>query len=264
MMEGTGKYFLIIIIIFLIVYLTVKICLSFLLKKMKEKSWKAYSPFYTTLVLVQTLQMPQKTFYLTLIPFLRFKYYNQIIKKLLEGFGLPSNDSLEYILIPMYKFPELVVKNPHFRLNEYDLTEKFVDSQKALFEKEPEDLTPEDNNELIQTNNNFTQNIITPNEINDTNNQNNTVWNEGSKPTPQTKEIENHNSFIQNINNDKTNIPKEDTIQNETYIEAKPEKKEEKAIITPINKGKPQICSHCGAKLAPGTTVCFMCGQKLN
>lgn len=281
MMEGTGKYFLLIFIIFLIVYITVKVCLGFLLVRMKDKMWKAYIPFYTTSVIVKILGMKSKVFYMTLIPFLRYKYFNQIIKKLLEGFGLDPKESIMYVLLPMYKFPELVFKKPHFILNEYDLTEGFLDSQNVLFTRDKEENKEEVKNENVNTENNFNQNIVSPEQSNfnqnivnpeELNNQNkpnsvnpeeNTVW-ANEKPKEQTVIKDNHSSFIQNINNVNDNIiQKENEIEHETFVEAKKEEVKEKPAITPLNQGEVQVCPNCGAKLAPGTTVCFMCGHKL-
>jgi len=45
----------------------------------------------------------------------------------------------------------------------------------------------------------------------------------------------------------------------------KAEKKEEKQVnpIQEATKGRPKMCPKCGAKLAPGAEVCFLCGTHL-
>lgn len=140
MFEGTGKYFLLLFLIFVIVYITKKICLYFLFKNAKEKPYKALIPIYTTKVLVDLLNMKKSIFYLCLIPGVNLFYYHQIYKQLLLGFGQNEKETIWFDLIPMYKFPELVFKNPRFILNEYDLTSAFIESQNALFEKPKEEL----------------------------------------------------------------------------------------------------------------------------
>ena len=110
MFEGTGKYFLILFIVFFIVYLTVKICLGKLFKEMRIPAWKAYIPFYGTLILVDILDMKKSVFYKTLIPFVNLYYYKVIIAELLKAYQLNPKEAIWFVLIPMYKFPELVFK----------------------------------------------------------------------------------------------------------------------------------------------------------
>ena len=143
LMEGTGIYFWLLVLIFLIVYITVKISLGFLLTRAKEQAWKAYVPFYTTLVLVDLLGLKRSVFYLSLIPLVNLYYYYIIISKLLEGFAMNTKDAIWYIVFPMYKFPELAFKRPKFRLNEYDLTQEFLETQNILFSK-PQDELPDE------------------------------------------------------------------------------------------------------------------------
>ncbi len=140
LMEGTFKYFLMLFLVFTVVYITVKVCIGKLLKRAKEKPYKAYIPIYTTYFLTDLLDLKKSVFWLSLIPFVGLFYLNVIIKKLLEAFGQDSKESILYILFPMYKFPELVFKKPKFILNEYDLTEEFLETQKMLFEKPAEEL----------------------------------------------------------------------------------------------------------------------------
>ena len=62
MFEGTGKYFLMLFIVFFIVYLTVKICLGKIFKSAKLPVWKAYIPFYNRLVLTDLLDLKRTVF----------------------------------------------------------------------------------------------------------------------------------------------------------------------------------------------------------
>ena len=62
MMEGTGKYFIGLIFLFFIVYLTVKICLYKIFKNMSLPAWQALVPFYNRLVLARKLDFDNKIF----------------------------------------------------------------------------------------------------------------------------------------------------------------------------------------------------------
>lgn len=414
MLEGTGIYFWLILLVFFIVYVTVKVSIGCLLPRAKEKAWKAYIPFYTTKVLVDLLELNSKVFYMSLIPFVNLYYYNIIIKKLLEGFAQDPNESISYILIPMYKFPELAFKKPHFVANEYDLTEGFLETQNLLFEKSADELPDKINlinpNERLNdnigddtVNNEFNQlnvsentsfnqnlssvendpntgvftnqmpneqnsvmpigdstnyginfnaypseqnNIVYPNQMTDNGNfnviepitQNNVNYETNSNvyqneqtnsyngvnypnqmpetgnfnviepvqnQVPETGNfniiepvIQNNNetSIFDNITvptNDVPESPKKTFVQSmdtnfenntvnegdsvftnqslvpderhETIVEVpKEQPKEEKPIITPVDKGRPQLCPNCGARLAHGATTCFLCGHKLD
>ncbi len=241
LMEGTGKYFLMLFLVFLIVYVAVKISLGYLLKRAKEKSWKAYVPIYTTYVLVDLLEMPKKTFYLSLIPFAGLYYLYLIIKQLLIGFRENPKEAIWYIIFPMYNFPKLAFKKPKFALNEYDLTEEFLETQNILFDKpkEVEEIVPE---------------VPAVSEVNAQPNVNTLEQRDTKEPinnVPEGDSVFNNES----LEPDKTHT---------TYVEVKPEeKKEEKPIITPAVSGRPKMCPKCGARLAPDATVCFLCGTKL-
>ena len=136
MFEGTGIYFLLLFLIFFIVYLTTKICLGILFKNLKIPAWKAYIPFYGTLILVDLLDMKKSVFYKTLIPFVNLYYYKIIIEQLLQAYQLNPKEAIWFIIIPMYKFPELVFKHPKFMLHMYDETEQFLVNQNELFGEE--------------------------------------------------------------------------------------------------------------------------------
>lgn len=244
MFEGTGKYFLMLFIVFFIVYLTVKICLGKIFKSAKLPVWKAYIPFYNRLVLTDLLDLKRTVFYKTLIPFGNLYYYNIIIKELLKAYKLDPKDSIWFILIPMYKFPELVFKNPKFMLHMYDDTEEFISNQNILFEKESNVPKEININETKPNTVNQSEVIINPNTYNQMNN-----------------EIKEENI---NYTNDSvfSNNSLEPDERKETIIEAKKEeKKEEKPIIT--DSGKPKVCPNCGTKLSPAATTCFLCGTKI-
>ncbi len=244
MFEGTGKYFLMLFIVFFIVYLTVKICLGKIFKSAKLPVWKAYIPFYNRLVLTDLLDLKRTVFYKTLIPFGNLYYYNIIIKELLKAYKLDPKDSIWFILIPMYKFPELVFKNPKFMLHMYDDTEEFISNQNILFEKESNVPKEININETKPNTVNQSEVIINPNTYNQMNN-----------------EIKEENI---NYTNDSvfSNNSLEPDERKETIIEAKKEeKKEEKPIIT--DPGKPKVCPNCGTKLSPAATTCFLCGTKI-
>ena len=269
MFEGTGKYFLILFIVLFIVYMTVKICLGKLFKEAKIPAWKAYVPFYNRLVLVELLDIKKSVFYKTLIPFANLYYYNIIIKELLKAYKLDSKESIWFILVPMYKFPELVFKRPKFMLHMYDDTEQFLSNQNILFETTPEDLnqsqipnqavnqTP--NLDINQVPDQTTNQVQTPNQVNGVvinpslyNQIDNTV-----KEEPPVNLYTNDGGDSVFLNNSL-----EPDERHETVIEAKQEvKQEEKPIF--VDNSKPKVCPKCGSKLAPTATTCFLCGTKV-
>ncbi len=255
LMEGTGKYFLMLFFVFLIVYLAVKISLGVLFKRAKTEVWKAYVPVYTTFVLVKLLKMPRKTFYMSLIPFVGLYYLYLITRELLKGFRQNPKDAIWYVIFPMYNFPKLAFKKPNFALNEYDLTEGFLETQNILF-AQPKETVPEmpvveptvTVNESVSTIENVAEPVITVQPTNDFNN---------IQPVTKEDVIPSNDSVF-------TNQSLEPDKSHTTYVEAKPEEvKEEKPIITPAASGRPQMCPKCGARLAPDAQVCFLCGTKL-
>ena len=230
--EGTGKYFWLIFLIFFIVFITVKICQTYIFKTMKIKSWKAFIPFYNRLLLIEKLDLKKSIFYKTLIPFANLYYYYIIISKLLEAYNMDPKDAIYYILIPMYKFPELVFRKPEFTLHMYDNTEAFIRDEKSLFEKEQnvEEIKP--------------QNIVVnPNSYDQMGNQ----------------------TINQNYQNESvfSNSSLEPDERKETTIEAKQEVKQE---VKPINlvDNRPRVCPKCGTKLEPTAKICFFCGTQIS
>ncbi len=244
MFEGTGKYFLLLFIVFFIVYLTVKICLGKIFKSAKIPSWKAYVPFYNRLVLVNLLDLKKSLFYKTLIPFVNLYYYNIIIQELLKAYKLNPKESILFILIPMYKFPELVFKNPKFMLHMYDDTEEFINNQNILFEKES------NNQPQIQTQQNQNNILINPGSYNQIQN----VVNEEPPVNLYTTE---------NTENVFSNQSLEPDERQETIIEAKVQEQKTEQNPIFVDTSKPKVCPKCGTKLAPTATTCFLCGTKL-
>lgn len=263
--EGTGLYFWLLFLVFLLVYIVVKISLGSLLKRMREKAWKGYVPFYSTFVLVKKLGFKSSLFYKTLIPFGNLYYYNIIIKKMLEVFAQNTAESIWYIVIPMYKFPELVFKNPiYVEQNNYDLTNEFIAAQNVLF-NEPKDepskeIGLDDINQLdVQP----TDGLI----INPTNFQQDLLSSDGAvqKPVEVQKDPSQISSYINSpIDNVYENNVTDDELNKVRYVEAKPEaKKVEKPIISPLDQGKEKVCPKCGTRLSSTATACFMCGTVL-
>ena len=224
MFEGTEKYFWLILIIFLIVFITVKISLAYIFKSAKIPSWKAFIPFYNRLVLTDKLDLKRSVFFMTLIPFVNLYYYYIIIEKLLEAYNLNSKEAIYFILIPMYKFPELVFKRPSFMLHMYDNTEAFINNEKTLYEKES---------------------IVEPS-------QENSLEGQNEMPNLYAADTVFSNSSLE---------PDE---KKETIIEAKEETKEETVNPINIASDKQQVCPNCGTKLEQSAQVCFFCGAKIS
>ena len=251
MFEGTGKYFLMLFIIFFIVYITVKICFGKLFKEAKVPAWKAYVPFYNRLVLVNLLDLKKSLFYKTLIPFANLYYYNIIIKELLKVYKLDPKESIWFILIPMYKFPELVLKNPKFTLHMYDNTEEFISNQNILFESETKEQAPVTSQPInsVQEPTEINGMVINPSVYNQ---MDNTIKEEPTNPF-----------VVQDAEESVfSNNALEPDERHETVIEAKQEVKQEEKPIN-VDNGKPKVCPKCGTKLSPTATTCFLCGTKL-
>lgn len=253
MFEGTGKYFLMLFLVFFIVYITVKICLGKLFKDAKLPVWKAYVPFYNRLVLTDLLDLKRSVFLKTLIPFGNLYYYNIIIKELLKAYKLDPRESIWFIAIPMYKFPELVFKHPKFMLHMYDATEEFINNQNVLFETNTKEISPENN---LQTSPINVQPPVTKNGVV----INPESYNQIQNVVTEEPSINIYNS--ENNDNVFSNDALEPDERQETIIEAKKQEvKQEKPIF--VDKSKPKVCPNCGTKLAPTATTCFLCGTKL-
>ena len=223
--EGTGNYFLLLFLVFFIVLLTVKICEYHIFKSAKLPAWKAFIPFYNRMMLTDLLDLKRSIFYKTFIPIGNLYYYYIIIGKLLEAYNLDKKEAIYFILIPMYKFPELVFKHPQFMLHMYDETEEFLLNQKSLYEKDVEEVKEIEKEEKV-------------------------VGQVGYNQMPEENDTVFSNSAL---------IPDE---RKETIVEAKTEEvKEEKPIN--VNDSKPKVCPNCGTKLEPTAKVCFFCGTNV-
>lgn len=261
MFEGTGKYFLMLFIVFFIVYLTVKICLGKLFKSAKLPAWKAYVPFYNRLVLTDLLDLKRSVFYKTLIPFGNLYYYNIIIKELLKAYKLNPKESIWFIVIPMYKFPELVFKHPKFMLHMYDDTEEFINNQNVLFETNPKEVTPVNNPQPGPvTNPQVNQTPVQPPVTGSGVVINPGSYNQIQNGVAEEPQVNIYNSG--NTDNVFSNNALEPDERQETIIEAKKQEvKQEKPIV--VDNSKPKVCPNCGTKLSPTATTCFLCGTKL-
>ncbi len=233
--EGTGKYFWLIFLVFFIVYITVKICLAHIFKSARVSSMKAFIPFYCRLVLTDMLDLKRTVFYMTLIPFVNLYYYYIIIGKLLEAYNMNSKEAIYFILIPMYKFPELVFKNPQFILHLYDNTESFIQNENILFKKEEtvSEIKPE-------------------------------IANIKVGPNDSENAVQNNNQGLYNADTVFSNSSLEPDERKETTIEAKEEIKEKEVSPINTNDSRPKVCPNCGTKLEPTAKICFFCGQQIS
>ena len=272
MFEGTGVYFWLLFLWILAIYITSKVALGSLFKRMNESAWKAYIPFYGVYVLTKILRLKMTVFLMGCIPFINLHYYNIIIKEMLKEFEMNPEESIMFLLIPMYKFPEMVFKKPKFRAHEYDLTRGFVETENIIFTpvNDAPNQIPNDINNMISTDGTPANiNNMVPIDENMSNNipdinpslQGVTINQEPTFTTPEVNEspsIEGpENVFTnQNLQTDKSHL---------TYVEAPEEKPEEpqQPTMRALDTGKPQICPNCGTKLAPSATTCFFCGTKL-
>jgi ribosomal protein L40E len=231
--EGTGKYFIMLFITYIIIVLVVKISLSTLFEKANIKGWKAFVPIYNKYLLIEKLDLNKKLFFMTLVPFVNLYYYNIIIERMLEAFEQNSKESILFLIVPLYKFPELALKNPIFKLHLYDNTEEFIHNEKSLFEQQK---VEEINN--VNMNGNI---IINPNTYNQT----------GEK-------IE--NPYNDTVFSNKSLEPDE---RKETYIEAKQENQKQETNPITVNNLRPKVCPKCGTKLEPTAKTCFFCGTNV-
>ena len=151
LLEGTSKYFWLLFLILFLVYLTAKICLAIIFKRNNTNPWQAFIPFYNKYVLVKLLNKENSLFFKTLIPLANLYYFNLIIKYILESYSLNTKDSTWFLIFPMFKFPEFVLKTANEKM-EVDFNESpkqgvVVDNIDVL--DMPEET--EDNEELPET-----------------------------------------------------------------------------------------------------------------
>lgn len=265
--EGTEKYLWILFVFFFVIYVVVKICLSVIFKKAGEKRYKAFIPFYCRLVFIDILDLKKSLFYKTLIPFVNLYYYYIIIGRMLEVFNIGKKDAILYILLPLYKFPEFVFKNPKYTLHLYDNTEQYFHDEKSLFEKEVQEVTPaEIPSQNIPVNQEQTHQMPNQSIILNNTDQNNVL---SSIHIPNQSEViinpTGYNQYSNSEANDSvfTNASLQPDERKETIIEAKEEVKEEKAPIL-AEAGRPKVCPKCGTKLDNAAKVCFFCGTEIS
>ncbi len=232
--EGTEKYFYIIFAIFFIVYIIVKVCLSKLFKEAKIPGWKAFIPFYNRMILVEMFDLKKSIFYKTLIPIVNLYYYYIIISRMLDVYGFDKKEAIWFILIPSYKFPELIIKKPQYRLHMYDNTEEFIQNENTLFENEKEKPAPQ------------------PTVVEETNYEQMPNINYNQQLTP-----------AQPVDNIFTNSNLEPDKRHETYVEAKKEEVKEETNPIIADNGKPRVCPTCGTKVDKLAKVCFFCGKEI-
>lgn len=246
--EGTGKYFLILFGIYIFINIIVKINLSKLFKEAREKGWKAYIPFYNRLVLVKIFDLKKSVFYKTLIPFANLYYYYIIINRMLEVYGMDKKEAIWFLIIPVYKFPELVLKHPSYNLHMYDNTEEFIQNENVLYTKQESvaEVAEINSNQQVQTDkstSNQEVNLSSPQQVS------------------QSQYIQSisENAGPENVFSNSNLIPDE---RHETIIEAKQEEKQEKNPIY-ATKERQRVCPRCKTKLPNTAKVCFFCGTEL-
>lgn len=252
--EGTGKYFLILYLIIFIVYIVVKICLSKLFNEARIPGWKAFIPFYNKLVLVNLLDLKKSIFFKTLIPIANLYYFYIIIDRMLEVYGFNKKEAIWFLIIPIYKFPELILKDPKYKLHMYDNTEEFIQNESSLFKKE-EQPQPQAVSELQSLIPEFQS--VNPTNFSET--ISNNVVSSQMPETNYTKTLT-PTPTIDNVFTNDNLVPDK---KQETYVEAK--KEEVKEPTNPIQgpAGKQRVCPHCGTKLDNLAKVCFFCGTEL-
>lgn len=246
--EGTGKYFWILFGIYLFVNLIVKINLSKLFKEAREKGWKAYIPFYNRLVIIKLFDLKKSVFYKTLIPFANLYYYYIIISRMLEVYGMDKKEAIWFLIIPVYKFPELVLKRPSYNLHMYDNTEEFIQNENVLYTKQESvaEVAEINSNQQVQTDkstSNQEVNLSSPQQV---------------SQAQYVQSISNP-SGPENIFSNSNLVPDE---RHETIIEAKQEEKQEKNPIY-ATKERQRVCPRCKTKLPNTAKVCFFCGTEL-
>lgn len=243
LLEGTAIYFWLLILILLLVYITKKVSLYFIFKKVRMNPTTAFIPIKYRADLAYTIGVDTKKAYMSYIPFYGLKYRKEILDTLLKGFNLNNKNSFLYFLIPMYKYPELAFRKVKFVQNDYSLTEKFLETEKTMSGVEEASGIIESN--VQNSNAIFNDSIFSDNGV-----------------STGTSTV--NNQPDQNMDNVFTNQNLQPDERHETYVEVEREEKQEvKPIITPLQTGENQVCPKCGATLVPNATTCFMCGNRL-
>ena len=151
LLEGTGIYIWLIILIIILTFIIKKISLIFIFKKVRIKGINALIPFKYRIDLTDAIKLNRSVAYMAYIPVYGIKYRKIIIETLLQGLGLNKNDYIYYILFPMYKYPELAFRNVKLIQNDYSLTETFIESEKTLSKKENKQPSKIENNKTNNT-----------------------------------------------------------------------------------------------------------------
>ncbi len=246
--EGTGKYFWILFGVYLFVNIIVKMSLSKLFKEAREKGWKAYIPFYNRLVLVNLFDLKKSVFYKTLIPFANLYYYYIIISRMLEVYGMDKKEAIWFIIAPVYKFPELVLKNPTYKLHMYDNTEEFIKNENVLY-KQPQAVAEVTNMQIQPEPQPANQEVsFNPSDY---------------RQVSQSQYIQNISGNADGPENVFSNSSLEPDERKETIIEAKPQEEEQEKNPIYAAQGKQRVCPKCKTKLPNTAKVCFFCGETL-
>ena len=245
MYEGIGIYFWLLFLIYLIINFVVKYSLSKLFKGAKVSGWKAFIPFYNRIVIIKLFDLKKSLFLKTLIPIFNLYYYYVIISRMLEVYGIDTKEAIWFLIIPIYKFPELAIKNPIYNLHMYDNTKMFIKNEDTLFNSKVDEavVMPEFNIEI-------------PKEVqNNVDALDSSMYNQVSQ-----------NQYVQNISGPETvfsNSSLEPDKRKETIIEAKKEEVQEQRNPIYVDNGKARVCPRCKTQLPSTAKVCFFCGTQL-
>ena len=315
MFEGTFKYILMLLGIYVLSYIVKKIEMAKIFKKAKEKPSKAFIPFLCTKTLINVSHANSKLFGLTLIPFVNIPAYINIYKEMLKTFGQDPKEAPMYFFFPMIYFTKLGSGSASEVIHDYDISNEYLEAQSMLYEPvigetekplyemtDPGYYIPKPKEEIVyrvaRRNKNEINDPIkimahNPVPVQEENpNQNlgiprNVPDPAEPKSVPEAKAVKPEVSIFDIPVNEK---PKEEIKESkkietinvsgpksvftdnslepdkrkERVVEAKQEEKQLKNPITENITGRPKMCPNCGAKLAAGAKVCFLCGTHLS
>ena len=96
------------LLLFLLVSLSIRIGLSGLFRKAKEKAWKAFVPIYSDYIWIQLIGKPKWWIILTLIPIVRTLVKVSMHIELSNAFGKYSfGNHVQALLLPFFFFPKV-------------------------------------------------------------------------------------------------------------------------------------------------------------
>ena len=289
MFEGIGKYILGLFIVYIISYIYKKIELAKIFKKANEKPSKAYIPFVCTKVLIDISHSNSKFFALTFIPFVNIYAYIAIYKDMIKTFGGDPSEAPLYFFMPMVFFTKLGSGNYKIQVHDYDLNNEYLQSQSMLYEPvigeeekpiyemtDPGYYVPKPQPEKIvyrvaRRNKNVVNDPIKIVANNPTPVQEPVI----QAPVPEVAPAQEGNIFdVKPMETPQVKAPEgPKSVFTDNTLE--PDKRKEKVVevqkqeekqVNPIKEnitGRPKMCPNCGAKLAPGAKVCFLCGTHL-